>query len=118
MKRLGNLTVRIGDQGERKFLVGLKFFLSLGSVTADTEDLQSLTTQIRIGITEGAGLLGAPGSLGLGVEIDEGDPLRVDVAEADVLTILVLGGDLGSRSAANERRCMGKEGEKVHGEDQ
>ena len=71
--------------------------------------------EIRIGITEGAGLLGAPGGLGLGIEIDEGDPLGVDVAEVDALAILVLGGDLGSWSAAGERRCMGKKGEDVHG---
>ena len=94
-----HLPIRVGNESEREIPVRLELFLSGGCILAHTEDLQSLCMESLVGIAQGTGFSSAARGLGLGVKIDQGDSLGIDIREVDTLTILIHGSDLGSRGA-------------------
>ena len=94
-----DLAFGVGDEVEGKGVVGDEFLLGFGFVSGDAEDLDAFFGEVGEGITEGAGLFGAAGGVGFGVEEDDGGAFGVDVFEGDGFAVLIDAGDIGGGEA-------------------
>ncbi len=109
--------VFVGEEREGEMEFFGEALLRGGGIGADADDAHTAVLQLGEPISQAAGLRGASGGVGLGVEIDEGEAFGVELGELHGVAVLVAGGGVG-RDVAD---CYGSVGlgeaepvEKVH----
>ena len=88
-KGVDDLCIGIGEQIKRKFVFRLEGFLANLLVGAHTEDFHALFREGLIGVAQAAGLLGATGSVRLGIEVNERVALGGGFLEVYHFSVLV-----------------------------
>lgn len=86
----------IGDEIKREFVILDEFFLGVGFIGGDTEDLDAVFGEVSKGVAEAAGLFGAAGGVGSWVEEDNGRAFCVDFFEGNGFAVLVDARDVWS----------------------
>ena len=98
-KGLDHGGIFIGEEGEGEVELVFEGLLVFNGVGTDADYFDAFLGKFFVGIAQGAGLLGATGGVGLGVEIDEGVTFGSDFLHVDVLAVIGFLGDVGGSGA-------------------
>jgi hypothetical protein len=109
--------VFVGEEGEREVELVFESFLGFDGIGADADDFDAFFGKFFVGIAKGAGLLGATGGVGLGVEVNEGVAFGGDFLDVDVFAFFRLLGDVRSGGTFGNFVGFGGEAKSNHGEE-
>ncbi len=107
----GQDALLVGEEGEGKVVFLLEAELRGRTVRADADDAHAARLEGGEVVAQAAGLGGAAGGIGFGVEIDEGEAALVEVGEANLAALFVARGGVGRGVAELEGFSVGGEAE-------